>query len=128
MPDPSAGPAVPGDPETNVSDGPPPGATALLGAPPELTFTLPDSGALSGAQGSDSLLPTAVQPELPSDASSLPATTVRDPAVVPGPQLTPPETHTGEPRDRRAPVRGGHGGHAQRGAHDHAKRRPLVDI
>ena len=82
MPDPSAGPAVPGDPETNASEGPPPGATALLGAQPELTSTLPDSGALSGALGSDSLLPAAVQLELPSDASSLPATTVRDPAVV----------------------------------------------
>ena len=82
MPDPSAGPAVPDNPETNVSDGPPLGATVLLGAQPELTSTLPDSGALSGALGSDSLLPAAVQLELPSDASSLPATTVRDPAVV----------------------------------------------
>ena len=96
MPDPSAGPAVPDNPETNVSDGPPPGATALLGAQPELTSTLPDSGAPSGALGSDNLLPAAVQPELPSDASSLPATTVRDPSVVPGPQLTPPETHNTE--------------------------------
>ena len=93
MPDPSVGPATPDHPETNVSDGPPQGATALLGAQPDSTSILPDSGALIGAPGSSGLLPVAVQHELPSDSSNLPATTVRDPAVVPGPQLIPPETH-----------------------------------
>ena len=94
MSDPSIGPATPDHPETNVSDGPPQGATAPLGAQPDLTSALSDSGALIGAPGSSGSLPVAAQLELPSDSSNLLATTVRDPEVVPGPQLTPPDSHT----------------------------------